>query len=51
MDNKTPREILEQFYKDNNLGSDGGQSSSSVKIELTKNFHFYFPNFMPEEKQ
>ena len=42
---KTPREILSQFYKDNHLDADGGNASSSVKIELTKNFYFYFPNF------
>lgn len=42
---QTPRELLQQFYIDNNLGLDGGQKSSSVKIELTSNFNFYFPNF------
>lgn len=45
INSKTPREILSQFYKDNHLGADGGNASSSVKIELTKNFCFYFPNF------
>lgn len=45
MNNQTPREILSTFYKENNLGADGGQSSSSVKIEVSKKFHFYFPNF------
>lgn len=50
MENKTARELLGQFYKDNNLGLDGGQSSSAVKIELTKGFHFYFPNFDARRK-
>jgi hypothetical protein len=47
---KTPREILSQFYSDNNLDADGGQSSSFVKIELTPKFHFYFPNFDARRK-
>ncbi|HWY35432.1 MAG TPA: hypothetical protein VNX68_12360 [Nitrosopumilaceae archaeon] len=50
MEDKTPREILERFYKDNNLELDGGQSSPSVKIEITKNFRFYFPNFNARRK-
>jgi hypothetical protein len=45
IEQQTPRELLQQFYIDNNLGLDGGQKSSSVKIELTPNFNFYFPNF------
>lgn len=45
MEQKTPRQILSQFYIDNNLPPDGGQSCSSVKIELTKKISFYFPNF------
>ena len=43
IDQQTPRELLQQFYIDNNLGLDGGQKSSSVRIELTPNFNFYFP--------
>jgi ubiquinone biosynthesis protein Coq4 len=50
MNPQTPREILSKFYLDNNLGDDGGNSSSSVKIEITKNFHFYFPNFNARRK-
>lgn len=50
MDNQTPREVLAKFYTDNHLDPDGGQSSSSVKIELTPRFHFYFPNFDARRK-
>ena len=50
MDDRTPREILSKFYTDNNLDQDGGQSSSSVKIELTTKLHFYFPNFNARRK-
>jgi len=46
----TPKELLDKFYLDNNLGHDGGQSSSSVKIELSPKFHFYFPNFDARRK-
>jgi len=47
---KTPKEALSVFYKENNLGDDGGNSSSSVKIEIGKNFCFYFPNFDQRRK-
>ena len=50
MYDKTPKEILHKFYVDNNLDIDGGQNSSSVKIEVTKQFHFYFPNFDARRK-
>lgn len=50
IDNQTPRELLNKFYSDNNLGVDGGENSSSVKIELTPRFHFYFPNFNARRK-
>jgi hypothetical protein len=49
-DGRTPAELLHQFYIDNRLGDDGGMSSSSVKIELSKNFSFYFPNFDARKK-
>ncbi|HTA62518.1 MAG TPA: hypothetical protein VK835_08680 [Bacteroidia bacterium] len=49
-DDKTPREILSKFYADNNLDADGGQSSSSVKIDISPKFHFYFPNFDARRK-
>ncbi len=50
MEEKTPREILEQFYKDNHLELDGGQRSSSVRIEMSKKIYFYFPNFDARRK-
>jgi ubiquinone biosynthesis protein Coq4 len=50
MDDQTPREILTKFYSDNKLETDGGQSRSSVKIELTPKLHFYFPNFNARRK-
>ena len=50
MNDQTPREVLNKFYADNNLDADGGQASSSVKIELTPKFHFYFPNFDARRK-
>jgi hypothetical protein len=40
----TPREVLSQFYTDNHLDSDGGNSKSFVRIDAAKNFHFYIPN-------
>lgn len=50
INDKTPNELLSEFYKNYNLGDDGGQSSSYVKIDLTKNFYFYFPNFDARRK-
>ncbi len=50
IEQQTPRELLQQFYIDNNLGLDGGQKSSSVKIELTPKFNIYFPNFDARRK-
>ena len=47
---KTPREVLSQFYKENNLDADGGDASASVKIELFKGICFYFPNFDQRRK-
>lgn len=41
----TPKDLLEKFYRDNNLGEEGGNGSSSVKIEISSKFSFYFPNF------
>lgn len=49
-EDKTPREILSAFYAANNLPADGGQSSSSVKIDITPTFYFYFPNFDARRK-
>jgi hypothetical protein len=48
--NKTPREILSEFYATNHLDPDGGQSSSFVKIEVTPRFYFYIPNFNARRK-
>jgi hypothetical protein len=50
MDNKTPAELLPEFYKEYNLGMDGGKNSSSVRIEMTKKFVLYFPNFSARKK-
>ncbi|MFL5752957.1 MAG: hypothetical protein ACJ76F_06080 [Bacteroidia bacterium] len=50
MEKKTPREALSKFYSDNRLDQDGGNSSSSVKIELTSKLHFYIPNFDARRK-
>ncbi|MBA3707029.1 MAG: hypothetical protein H0W84_14335 [Bacteroidetes bacterium] len=50
MYDKTPREVLSEFYKANNLEFDGGETSKSVKIELSAKFHFYFPNFDARRK-
>jgi len=49
-DSRTPREILSKFYSDNNLPSDGGQSSGCVEIKLSRNFRLYFPNFNARRK-
>lgn len=50
MNDRTPNEVLHQFYLDNNLGEDGGLKSSSVKVELTKKLNLYFPNFDSRRK-
>lgn len=50
MDDKTPREILNRFYSDNNFGADGGESKSYVKIDFTPKIHMYFPNFDARRK-
>jgi hypothetical protein len=41
----TPRELLPEFYKQYELGEDGGQSSPYVRIGLTKKLVLYCPNF------
>lgn len=46
----TPSELLPIFYKNYNLGVDGGQSSSKVKMDITKGIHFYIPNFDARRK-
>lgn len=50
MEDKTIAELLPEFYKKYNLGTDGGQSSGSVRIELTKKIILYFPNFKARKK-
>ncbi|MFN0276867.1 MAG: hypothetical protein ACKVPJ_14055 [Chitinophagales bacterium] len=48
--NSTPRELLPGFYKQYQLGEDGGQSSAFVKVEMTKSFYIYIPNFDARRK-
>ncbi|HKB44793.1 MAG TPA: hypothetical protein VKC90_10390 [Chitinophagaceae bacterium] len=50
MDNKTAAELLPEFYKEYNLGMEGGKNSASVRIEMTKKFVLYFPNFTARKK-
>jgi hypothetical protein len=47
---RTPRDLLPAFYKQYELGEDGGQSSPHVKIEVTKKISLYFPNFPARRK-
>jgi len=49
-DTQTPRDLLPAFYKQYQLGEDGGQSSSYVRIELAKKISLYFPNFDARRK-
>ena len=44
-DHQTPRELLPAFYEQYNLGADGGQGCSYVRIEITKKLILYIPNF------
>jgi hypothetical protein len=50
MNTQTPGQLLKKFYEENHLGADGGQSSPSVKIELTSWLNIYFPNFDARRK-
>lgn len=50
MDDKTLKELLPEFYKENNLGMEGGVDSPSVRIEMTKKIVLYFPNFAARKK-
>ncbi len=50
INSETPGSLLSAFYADNNLDVDGGQASSRVKVEVSKFFHFYFPNFDARRK-
>ena len=49
-ENRTPRQLLPGFYKQYNLGDDGGQNSPYVRVEMTKKIAFYFPNFNARRK-
>jgi hypothetical protein len=46
----TPAVLLPVFYSEHNLGLDGGHSSSSVRIDINKNFHFFIPNYDARRK-
>ncbi len=50
MEDKTLKELLPEFYKEYNLGADGGQSQSSVRVEVTKKIILYIPNFTARKK-
>ena len=45
MEDKTLKALLPGFYKEYNLGDEGGKNSSSVRVELTKKIIIYIPNF------
>ena len=45
MTDKTINQLLPDFYKKYNLPPDGGQSESSVKVEITSKIHFFIPNW------
>ena len=46
----TIRDLLPQFYKQYNLDTDGGLHDSKVKIEITRKFYLYIPNFSVRKK-
>ncbi len=46
----TPKALLPAWYKQYNLLPDGGQSDSSVKVEMTAKIHLYIPNFDARRK-
>ena len=50
MSNQTLRELLPEFYRQYNLGEEGGNNSASLKIEIARNFALYFPNFAARKK-
>ena len=49
-DNKTPAELIPIFYEDHHLGSDGGQGSAVVKMDIVKGVYFFIPNFDARRK-
>ncbi|MES1181167.1 MAG: hypothetical protein ABUL44_00075, partial [Flavobacterium sp.] len=50
MTDETPREALSRFYAANRLGKDGGIAHASVRIELSRKVHMYYPNFNARRK-
>jgi len=50
MKDRPLKDLLAEFYTTHNLGDDGGESNPSVRIEFTKHFHLYFPNFDARRK-
>ena len=44
------RDLFPPFYKQYNLDDDGGLNDSKVKIEITKHFFLYIPNFSIRKK-
>lgn len=47
---QTPRDLLPAFYKQYDLGDDGGDRSAYVRVEFTKKLVVYFPNFDARRK-
>jgi hypothetical protein len=47
---QTPRELLPVFYEQYGLGSDGSDSCPFVRIEITKKFVLFIPNFKARKK-
>lgn len=50
MNDRPLKDLLAEFYTAHNPGDDGGESNPSVRIEFTKHFHMYFPNFEARRK-
>lgn len=50
MEDKTIRELLPEFYKEYDLGVEGGKYEDFVKIEMTKKIILYIPNFAVRKK-
>ncbi len=50
MPEKKLRDLLPEFYRQYDLGDDGGQSNPFVRIEFTKKFSLYIPNFKARKK-
>lgn len=50
MEDKTLKDLLPDFYKEYNLGEEGGNNKSSVRVEVTKKIVLYIPNFKARRK-